>query len=156
MCFYDQYRMICNCHKWGHFRQHCSKEYRTGETCGMKLIMNTLEKPEKCKICTKIDTKEGRVRKEQDRINRWVKEEQRGHQRGASIEASQGTIEKLYLEIEELKYQKSQNMASTRKFRWFTTFLYGFAGKMDMGIDGGAGNGSGAWNVIVLLSRSSV
>ncbi|KAJ5040878.1 uncharacterized protein L3040_005437 [Drepanopeziza brunnea f. sp. 'multigermtubi'] len=71
MCFYDSYVMACNCGKWGHFRQHCSKEYRTGETCGMKLVMNRYSKPEKCKICTKIDTKQRGIVKEEDKIRRW-------------------------------------------------------------------------------------
>ncbi|KAF4625313.1 hypothetical protein G7Y89_g12854 [Cudoniella acicularis] len=114
MCFYDQYQMACNDFKWGHFRQHCSKEYRTGETCGMKLVMSTIPTREKCKLCTKIDTKEGRVVKEQERIARWVKEEQKGHQRGASIEASQALISTLKWEISELNYQRANNQQTTR------------------------------------------
>lgn len=106
MCFYDQYQMVCGDYKWGHFRQHCSKEYRTGETCGMKLPMNTHRKSEKCKTCTKIEVKWGRIRKEQDRINRWIKEEQRGHQRKASIEASEQTIQQLEDEIAQLNYDR--------------------------------------------------
>lgn len=41
-------------------------------------------------------------------------------------------------------------------FRWFTGLLRGFGGKMDLGIDDGAGTGSGVWNVIVLRGSSSV
>ena len=74
MCFYDVNEMQCCCWKWGHFRQHCAKEYRTGETCGMKLVMNRYQLPEKCKICTKIDTKERMMRKGEERIRRWQKE----------------------------------------------------------------------------------
>ena len=106
MCFYDQFQMQCGDHKWGHFRQHCSKEYRTGETCGMKLAMNTYSKPEKCKICIKIDTKENRLRKERDRIHRWQKEMQQGHQRSASIEAAEETVEALEYEIDQLRYER--------------------------------------------------
>jgi hypothetical protein len=114
MCFYEQYQMYCGDYKWGHFRQHCSKEYRTGETCGMKLVMNTIPKHEKCKVCTKIDTKKGRLMKEQERIHRWEHEQQRGHHRGASIENSQGIIAQLQWEIQDLEYQRSQATLSTR------------------------------------------
>ncbi|TVY24701.1 hypothetical protein LHYA1_G006740 [Lachnellula hyalina] len=114
MCFYEQYQMYCGDYKWGHFRQHCSKEYRTGETCGMKLVMNTITKHEKCKVCSKIDTKKGRLVKEQERIHRWEHEQQRGHHRGASIENSQGIIAQLEWEIQDLQYQRSQATLSTR------------------------------------------
>lgn len=114
MCFYDQYQMACNDYKWGNFRQHCSKEYRTGETCGMKLVMNTIPMADKCKLCLKIDTKQGRVFKEQERINRWLKEAQRGHLRQASIEASQHTVAQLEYEIRDLHYQRSQAQSTTR------------------------------------------
>jgi hypothetical protein len=114
MCFYDQHQMSCGDYKWSHFRQHCSKEYRTGETCGMKLVMNTIQKENKCKICTKIEVKHGRLRKEEDRIERWHKEEQRGHQRGASIDASKETINKLWDEINDLEWERSQNSMNTR------------------------------------------
>lgn len=37
----------------------------------MKLVMNRYSLPTKCKICTKIDTKERSIRKEEERIRRW-------------------------------------------------------------------------------------
>ncbi|PVH79408.1 hypothetical protein DL98DRAFT_655500 [Cadophora sp. DSE1049] len=70
MCFYDSYVMACGCEKWGHFRRHCSKEYRTGETCGMKLVMNRYQSTENCKICTKIDVKERSIRKAEEELGR--------------------------------------------------------------------------------------
>ena len=110
MCFYDSYMMACGDYKWGHFRQHCSKEYRTGETCGMKLAMNTYRKAEKCKTCDKLDTKRGRLEKEQKRIDRWTREMQNGISRGASIEASEEICYTLEHEIMNLEadreYQK--------------------------------------------------
>jgi hypothetical protein len=102
MCFYDANEMACRCWKWGHFRQHCSKEYRTGETCGIKLVMNRYSLPEKCKICTKIDTKERCIRKEEDKIRRWRKESNRN----ASIQKAQDDIYKLESDIERLKYDR--------------------------------------------------
>ncbi|KAF3122730.1 hypothetical protein TWF703_001120 [Orbilia oligospora] len=56
MCFYEQNVFRdCHCFKWGRFRQHCAKEYRTGETCGMKLIYEAVPKAGKCAICNRID-----------------------------------------------------------------------------------------------------
>lgn len=107
--------MLCNDYKWGNFRQHCSKEYRTGETCGMKLVMQTIPKSEKCKLCKSIDTKQGRIRKEEDRIHRWIKEEQKGLVRGSSIEAAQMTIYNLQTEIYNLNHERSRNSQGTTK-----------------------------------------
>ncbi|KAF8860559.1 hypothetical protein BDZ45DRAFT_619579, partial [Acephala macrosclerotiorum] len=98
MCFYDQYRMSCGCFKWGNFRQHCSEEYRTDEVCGLKLVMETYQKKEmclKCLKCQKIETKYGRIRKEQERIKRWRKE----GARSASILAAEANIVSLENEI---------------------------------------------------------
>ncbi|PMD16144.1 hypothetical protein NA56DRAFT_322421 [Hyaloscypha hepaticicola] len=74
MCFYDLNQWSCGDSKWGHFRQHCSREYRTGESCGLKLVMARYQMEEKCKCCQKMETKYRRIRKEQERINRWRKE----------------------------------------------------------------------------------
>jgi hypothetical protein len=69
--------------------------------------MNTYQKVEKCKTCTKIDTKVGRVRKEQDRIHRWNKEQlQHVSQRPASIEAAERSIGTLEYEIPQLEYAR--------------------------------------------------
>lgn len=109
MCFYDQNRMACDCYKWGHFRQHCSKEYRTGETCGMKLVMQTYQLPDKCKTCLKIDTKKRSIRKEEERIKRWRKE----GNRKASIEKAFDTIDELSRELWSLEDDKERKRAST-------------------------------------------
>jgi len=98
--------MACNCFKWSHFRQHCSKEYRTGETCGMKLVMQTYEVKDKCKLCTKIDTKKRMIRKEQDRIKRWRHESGRR----ASIEKAEDEIQRLETEVYYLEQDKQSKM----------------------------------------------
>ncbi|PBP20199.1 hypothetical protein BUE80_DR009085 [Diplocarpon rosae] len=100
--------MACNCGKWGHFRQHCSKEYRTGETCGMKLVMNSYPKAEKCKICTKIDTKQRSIRKEEERIARWRREPNRAH----SIEKAEDTIKDLSQEVGKLVRERESRQKS--------------------------------------------
>ncbi|KAN0094254.1 hypothetical protein V8E51_017438 [Hyaloscypha variabilis] len=99
MCFYDANEMACKCWKWGHFRQHCAKEYRTGETCGMKLVMNRYSLPMKCKICTKIDIGERVIRKEEERVRRWKKV---WPEQITSREKAQQGIDQLKMEISDL------------------------------------------------------
>ena len=110
MCFFDQYQFECGDYKWGPFRQHCAKEYRTGETCGMKLVMATYSAPGggKCKLCTKLETKYNRKRKEEDRIRRWERE----GGRKASIEQAKQTIYDLEDEINRLLWERQQKAQS--------------------------------------------
>ena len=69
MCFFNQTLYRCGDYKWKTLRQHCAKEYRTGETCGMKLIMNCLEdRSGICRICDHIATKLRRRQKEAGRL----------------------------------------------------------------------------------------
>ena len=103
MCFYDQYLFACGDFKWGHFRQHCNREYRQGETCGMKLVMSTSNLSQKCRICDKIDTKQRRRAAEKDRINRWKKE---GGKFKASIERAEGTVYQLEQELMHLTNER--------------------------------------------------
>ncbi|KAK8210611.1 hypothetical protein IWZ01DRAFT_482676 [Phyllosticta capitalensis] len=105
MCFFDQHRFACGDWKWGHFRQHCNREYRIGETCGMKLIMTTIPVNQKCKLCEKIDTKQRRMAAETERINRWLRE---GGKFKASIEKSQDIIRGLEREIYDLWSEKDR------------------------------------------------
>ena len=96
MCYYDMHRFSCGDFKWGHFRAHCNQEYRIGETCGMKLINQTLLVPQKCKICDKIDTKLRRREKLVENVTRWNRE---AHKFRASIEKAMGEIRGLDSEI---------------------------------------------------------
>jgi hypothetical protein len=89
MCFYEQYVYACRDWKWGNFRQHCQAEYRTGETCGMKMVYQALGLPEKCKHI--------------DDYNRWRREPKRYQ---ASIEKALGDIKVLEGEINGLKSEK--------------------------------------------------
>jgi len=106
MCFFDQIVHECGDYKWGCFRQHCAKEYRTGETCGMKLVMASYPVAGNCKICDKISTKWNRRNKEVDRIKRWEREG--GKSRKASIEAAYDNIKQLDGEISALQRQKEE------------------------------------------------
>lgn len=107
MCFFDQHRFACGDWKWGHFRQHCNREYRTGETCGMKLIMQTVPVTQKCKLCDKIDTKQRRRSAELDRINRWKRE---GNKFRASIDRSTDMIKVLDREIFDLGSERQRRL----------------------------------------------
>jgi septal ring factor EnvC (AmiA/AmiB activator) len=107
MCFFDQHKFQCGDWKWGHFRQHCNREYRTGETCGMKLIMTTVYVSEKCKICDKIATKQRRKAAELERISRWRKE---GTKFSASIDRSAEIVKTLEKEINDLLYERQRRL----------------------------------------------
>lgn len=107
MCFYDQYRFVCGDWKWGHFRQHCNKEYRIGETCGMKLVMSTVAVGQKCKLCEKIDTKLRRRQGEVERITRWQRE---GGKFRASIEKALEAISYLDQEVQELYCERTRRL----------------------------------------------
>ncbi|KAK4444504.1 hypothetical protein QBC34DRAFT_308838 [Podospora aff. communis PSN243] len=98
MCYFEQTRWSCGYWKWGNFRQQCNKEYRTGETCGLKLVYDTSFQHSQCKICEQIGKKGRRVRKMSDDIMRW----QREGNRRATIEKTQKDIEEIQSQIDDL------------------------------------------------------
>ena len=71
MCYYEQYRWECGDWKWGNFRRHCHAEYRMGETCGMKLVLNTNHQDGKCRLCENIDKKMRKYQKAKADYVRW-------------------------------------------------------------------------------------
>ncbi|GAB7363381.1 hypothetical protein MBLNU230_g3659t1 [Neophaeotheca triangularis] len=103
MCFYEMFQYACRDWKWGNFRQHCQKEYRTGETCGMKMVFQTLPLAEKCKLCQKIEAKQRRLAKAKDDYQRWGREPQRFK---ASLEKCYGDMKALSGEIQGLMAEK--------------------------------------------------
>lgn len=105
MCFYDQIRFSCGDWKWSHFRQHCNREYRIGETCGMKLVQSTIDNADLCKLCEKLKTKYRRRQAEVDRIQRWSKE---GSRYRASIDKALATINELDTEITNILTEKQR------------------------------------------------
>lgn len=111
MCFYDQYQMTCGDFKWGRCRERCSDEM-----CGTNLVLDMIPKREKCKPCTKIDTKKRRIEREQDRIRRWGYEHnwKPKPQRIVSIESLQQKIAHLEGEIRELEYQRTGSLSGER------------------------------------------
>ena len=84
-----------------------NREYRTGETCGMKLIMQTVPISTKCKLCEKIDTKIRRRQAEVERISRWKRE---GSKFSASIDRSADIVKSLEKEINDLGYERQRRL----------------------------------------------
>jgi hypothetical protein len=68
----------------------------------MKLIMNRHVVPVKCKICTKLDSKERFIRKEEERIRRWRKE----HGPLASISKAEEDINTYQCDIQKILHER--------------------------------------------------
>ncbi|KAH9907165.1 hypothetical protein F4778DRAFT_525592 [Xylariomycetidae sp. FL2044] len=85
MCYFEQTRWSCGYWRWGHFRQQCTKEYRTGETCGLKLVYGTNQELDNCKLCKDMEKKQRKYKKLESDIYRW----QREGNRTATIEKAQ-------------------------------------------------------------------
>ncbi|WPH02596.1 Hypothetical protein R9X50_00546100 [Acrodontium crateriforme] len=86
MCFYDNYKFLCGDYKWGVMRQQCTKEYRIGETCGMRMIYQTIMCDSECTWCEKIAKKRRRLEKLTSDIKRWAPMHDRKHSRERAIE----------------------------------------------------------------------
>ncbi|KAK7754440.1 hypothetical protein SLS62_003460 [Diatrype stigma] len=86
----------------------CTKEYRTGETCGLKLVFNTNLETDKCKLCKDIEKKQRRYTKLQNDIIRW----QREGNRNATIEKAQRDM----VEVEEA----IRNMGQQHQMRQYS------------------------------------
>jgi hypothetical protein len=78
-----------------------------GETCGMKLIMQTVPTGTKCKLCEKIDVKMRRRAAEVDRVNRWQRD---GQKFRASIDKSLEIMRGLDCEIYELSCERNRRL----------------------------------------------
>lgn len=102
MCYYENFRYCCGDWKWGNFRVHCQKEYRMGETCGMKMVHSTTPLADKCSMCEKIERKKRRYEKAQSDYSRWVKDPQRQ----ASMAKAYDDMKGLHEEIEKLIKEK--------------------------------------------------
>lgn len=92
MCYFEQTRWQCGYWKWGNFRQQCTKEYRTGETCGLKLVYDTTYQSGNCKLCEQIEKKERRWNKMQQDVLRWKREGNR-----------KATIEKTEYDMDDIR-----------------------------------------------------
>ncbi|KAL4885643.1 hypothetical protein BJY04DRAFT_136778 [Aspergillus karnatakaensis] len=105
MCFYNQKKFVCGDHSWTKFVQQCNFEYRTGETCGFKLVNATEYEATICRICEKINAKERKKKQEVERVSRWKRDG--GHLK-ASIAKSEMLILDYDRQIEELHEQRQK------------------------------------------------
>lgn len=71
MCYYYQTRWRCGYWRWGKFRMQCNKEYRIGETCGLKLMYERHDVASKCKLCGEMERKRRRYDKMARDVERW-------------------------------------------------------------------------------------
>ncbi|KAJ9268875.1 hypothetical protein DTO212C5_5076 [Paecilomyces variotii] len=107
MCFYNQKRFACGDWSWTSFAHQCNYEYRTGETCGMRLVNVTEFEPTKCRLCEKIETKHRRRVAELERLERWKGE-------GGTLVASMDRSRKVIMELDK-EIRQLQNERETRR-----------------------------------------
>jgi hypothetical protein len=114
MCFYNQKRFSCGDWRWSSFAHRCNYEYRTGETCGMKLVNMAENENSKCRLCEKIETKFRRRSAEIDRLERWNRE---GATLVASIDLSHNLIVQLDKEIGLLQREREDRRRDCTRAR---------------------------------------
>ncbi|KAF4121408.1 Conserved hypothetical, protein [Geosmithia morbida] len=108
MCYFEQTRWACGYWRWGHFRQQCNKEYRMGETCGLKLVYETREEPGMCKLCLEIEKKQRRYDKMFRNVERW----QRDGSLPATVERTCGEMDEVLAQINQRKEEHLQRLQS--------------------------------------------
>ena len=110
MCYFDMTVWHCRYWRWGHFREQCTKEYRMGETCGLKLVYTTRYDAEVCKLCRDIEKK---VRRH-DKMNRDVQRWQREGNRAATIERTCSDMEEVAEQIERMRDEHDARVRSAQ------------------------------------------
>jgi len=106
MCYFEQTRWACGYWRWGHFRQQCNKEYRMGETCGLKLVYETKTEKDVCKICHDTEKKQRRYDKMCRDIQRW----QREGNRNATIERTCGEMQEALGQIYRMREEHDHRL----------------------------------------------
>ncbi|CAJ0549240.1 Ff.00g028530.m01.CDS01 [Fusarium sp. VM40] len=116
MCYFDQTYWTCGYWRWGYFRQHCNKEYRIGETCGLKLVYETKTEDDVCKLCHDTEKKQRRYDNMYRDIQRW----QREGNRNATIERTcsemHDAIDQIYHMREEHNH-RLQSLGTTQVYK---------------------------------------
>ena len=108
MCFYDQQIFSCGDHKWGRFRAHCNKEYRTGETCGMKLIFEASGVMNICPMCKKYEVIVRKITQAGERVARWKSE----GINPVSTDKERANMIQWQKELRDLEFQRQAKMRS--------------------------------------------
>ena len=115
MCFYDQFEFACKDFRWGNFREHCNKEYRRGETCGMKLVHQVIEKPDICAICEKINRKTRRWYSYDEKLKTW-EAEGRLAELSATVEKYRADQAEVGLDIQRLQGERQERARAIGRF----------------------------------------
>ncbi|XWW94882.1 hypothetical protein V2A60_002831 [Cordyceps javanica] len=108
MCYFEMTLWSCGYWRWGHFRQQCNKEYRMGETCGLKLVYDTKREADACKLCHDIEKKQRRYDKMARDVERW----QREGNRRATIERTCGEMREVADQIYRMRDEHYQRTSS--------------------------------------------
>ncbi|KAI1338904.1 hypothetical protein F5Y15DRAFT_101540 [Xylariaceae sp. FL0016] len=101
MCYFEQTRWSCGYWRWGSFRQQCTKEYRTGETCGLKLVFATNQEMDNCRLCKDMEKKQRKYTKLNSDISRWQREGHRAASIAKAEEDKRDVQEKLHRMLQE-------------------------------------------------------
>lgn len=79
-----------------------------GETCGLKLVYETLSDPDVCRICRDTEKKQRRYNKMYNDIQRW----QREGDRKATIERTYGEMHDVIAQINRLNEEHELRLRS--------------------------------------------
>ena len=99
----------CGGWKWGSRREACPKAPAAGDSCRIKLIMNSQHTSELCTICRNIETKRRRICSLEANVKRWSEDAQSWM---ASIEIAKQDIGSIEAQCRELDMRR----ASRQKF----------------------------------------
>ncbi|KIM94813.1 hypothetical protein OIDMADRAFT_134927 [Oidiodendron maius Zn] len=115
MCFFDQKVFQCGDWKWGLRRQACPKATAAGDSCSIKLIMNSQYTSELCSICRNIETKRRRIRRLEANVKRWSENAQ---SLKASIEIAKQDIRSIDAQCRELDMKRASRQKCVAKERY--------------------------------------
>ena len=113
MCYFDQIRWACGYWRWSHFREQCDREWRIGETCGLKFVNELHEDPSICKLCSEMERKQRKIDKMEKDIARWRKE----GNRQATIERTGEALSHVLQQMRDLqdKHERDINDISVSR-----------------------------------------
>ncbi|PHH49946.1 hypothetical protein CFIMG_006231RA [Ceratocystis fimbriata CBS 114723] len=101
MCLYDMTVWCCRSWRWEGFRERCNQVTRIGETCGLKLIYETVFLDKVCSQCEKAAKKERRLEKMRQDLRRWCCHG--GQDLMATIEKTRRDYQQVFNEWHEMR-----------------------------------------------------
>ncbi|OHW94950.1 hypothetical protein CSPAE12_06412 [Colletotrichum incanum] len=111
MCYFYQTLWQCGYWRWGQFKEQCNKQSRMGETCGLKLVFETIVDPDRCKLCYDAEKKYRRLDKMRRDIKRWYHE----GNRKATIERTSAVmrdVERQFVEMASSHWNRAYTLSS--------------------------------------------